>query len=215
MTEQTLCILPCAGFGTRMKMSPNKSKEMLIDPKTGKYLIDYSLDLCTKYDLKPLIITRPEKTDLIDYVTKLPNVDLLFTDGEGEWPGTVLKSESRWHENNILMLPDTRFEPDDLIDFIKHKLSIDTKLVFGVHEVEIQIPWGIIEEDKSGSIFSCEKPITKYNAWGVIGFKKDAGNNLFTRYSIKNSSFYLEKKIYLCEFTKFLDITRAGKIEDY
>lgn len=226
MVEKTLCILPCAGLGTRMNMKPNESKEMLPDPKTDKPLIDYSLDLCKKYDLQPLIITRKEKTDLIEYIDKRNNSEnislLTLSEINGEWPETILRSEPFWNENNILMLPDTRFEPDTIIESIKNKLNEHTlfvkpRYVFGMHIVDVEIPWGLVENIQyMASTSVTEKPIKRFRAWGVIGFKKNHGELLFQSQKQKNQQF-CEHTPYVVEYTfdSFKDITRSGKLEDY
>ena len=89
-------IIPCAGFGTRMAMQPNQSKEMLTDPVTGKYLIDYSLDLCYKYKIKPVVISRLEKEDLNSYLRSKNVTHISLKEAGKEWAQTVLKSQGLW-----------------------------------------------------------------------------------------------------------------------
>src|ERR1041385_1378889 len=96
-------IIPCSGRGSRMKMDTWEAKELLIDPVNGKPLVDYSLDLCYKYSIKPVIITRAEKRPFIDHIMdNHPNADLIICDPGKEWAETVLKSQGLWGEKNIL-----------------------------------------------------------------------------------------------------------------
>ena len=43
-------IIPCAGFGTRMKMLPHQAKELLLD-EDGNVTIDWSLSICKRYNI--------------------------------------------------------------------------------------------------------------------------------------------------------------------
>src|SRR4051812_48128743 len=100
-------LIPAAGFGKRMGLP--EAKEMLIGPE-GTPLIEWSLSFCNKNGLKPLVISRPEKNSLNDYLRRI-GVDTLLIEPSGEWPDTLLKSEELWAEKNLVLLPDTRFSP--------------------------------------------------------------------------------------------------------
>lgn len=198
-------IIPCAGFGTRMSMEKNKSKELLL--YQGGPLIEFSLDLAKDFDLNPLVITRAEKIDLIDYCEK-NEIETQIIEVNGEWADTVLQSAPHWEEDNILILPDTIFNPSySPINDILHSLEIGSNAIFALHHVEDSSKWGII---KDYTLF--EKP--DFNgpglAWGLIGFKKEYGLELFSNCQ-KGKSFKLEN----CGFTyldEFKDLTRTGKI---
>ncbi len=202
-------IIPCVGFGKRMGMLPNQSKEMLIDPKTGQPLIQYHLDLCKKYQLQPLVITRKEKADLNQYLQK-NNIPFMIIEPHGEWMHSVLASQGMWDEYNILLLPDTRFEPDNILQEIKNSLELGTRLVFGVHKVYDPNKWGIIN-----NYFITEKPRQSLTgeqyAWGVIGFHIEHGQQLFE--SMKESKPYKLYNAGFHYFDSFKDITRTGKLE--
>ena len=129
-------IIPCAGYGTRMNLEPTESKEMLIDPITNEPIIKYHLDLCDTYGLDPVIITRPEKTDLIDYCTSAGAEIVLFANPPDEWPDSILASYYAWDATNILLLPDTRFEPTNIIQKIIDDLNSD---------IPLSIDWRYIE----------------------------------------------------------------------
>lgn len=207
-------IIPCAGLGTRMGMKPTESKEMLVDPATGKPLIAYTLDLCKQFNIQPVIITRQEKQDLILYCRNKAEVIILDTIPE-EWPNTVLASKSFWSEKNILLLPDTRFEPVESIgEAIRALETLD--FAFGAHKVDDVSKWGMIEYEKSNkTLLVSEKP-TQTNpglAWGFIAFKNNGkSENLFNVYSKRNQFLYL-KSFDIMYLTSFKDITRTGKIE--
>ena len=214
--SQTRAIIPCAGYGLRMNMDPSMSKELLIDPMTDQPLIQWSLYLCTKRGVKPLVITRAEKTDLIDYIIKNTDADLLVLNNiKGEWPNTILRSKNLWFDNNILILPDTRFKLKKIIKTIKDKLEDNNDLVFACHEVDNISKWGAI--DNINKRF-CEKPTetTPGLAWGLIGFKKEVGEELFSLMSHRHEWLRMSS----CDFetvklNSFTDLTRTGKIETY
>jgi UTP-glucose-1-phosphate uridylyltransferase len=201
---KTKAIIPCAGFGTRMFMKPNESKEMLYIDGTGNPIIQYSLDLCYKYDLEPLIITRKEKTDLIEYCNK-PWIQTLIIEPNGEWPNTILASKHLWNENNIMILPDTRFNPTSVIKDMEMSLKLGNRSVIALHEVSDSSKWCIVDDYKL-----IEKPDfnTKAMAMGLIGFKDVEGISLFDTISQRNTRFLLEDAgfVYLNDFK---DITRT------
>lgn len=195
-------IIPCAGFGTRMKMKSNKSKEMLPNNIFGyKYIIDYSLKICKTHDLEPIVISRKEKKDLNNYLKKL-GVKVVFVKHENEWNESVLKSEKFWGETNILILPDTRWNNWSVIDDIKKGLELGNNAVFGMHEVKDPENWGIVE-----NYVLTEKPKNFNNsqmAWGIVAFNQKYGKELFSNMNnkkLKNVGF-----VYL---NGFQDITRG------
>lgn len=197
-------IIPCAGYGTRLNMGPNESKEMLWDTRNAMYLIDYSLILCEKYDLDPLVITRSEKKDLIDYCTK-DNVEVLIIEPEGEWPSTILASKELWAEDNVLILPDTRFTPESILYGIKDALSMNNKAVIALHRVSDVSKWGSIE---NYHITEKSKDTYMGHAWGLIGFKQDYGEELFTAMMTRDKPFKLKDTGFLF-LRSFDDITRV------
>ena len=216
---QYKAIIPCAGFGTRMGMNPDLSKEMLTDPSTDQPLIQYSLNLCLQYGLKPVIITRPEKQDLIDYLQD-KGVELQIEEPGKEWAETVLKTEKNWGTHNIVMLPDCKFGPHKIIEQMMFNI-VTNDLVFALHELPEHgstpetTNWGIVTPHKTA-----EKPKNysqlygPYYAWGLIGFKKSRGKALFQTYTEKGKWFDLNNE--KCSFLfldAYRDITRTGKIE--
>lgn len=203
----TKCILPCAGYGTRMFMNPNESKEML-DDTTGNPVIKYSLDLCKYYGFEPLVITRKEKTDLIKYCTD-NQVQTLIIEPKGEWPNTILASEHLWEENNIMILPDTRFNPTHILYQMDQSLKLGNKAVIALHEVSDSEKWCIVDDYQL-----IEKPNWSEDAtaMGLIGFKKSEGKYLFETISKRNRPCNLVDAGFVF-LDDFKDISRTGKIE--
>ncbi len=198
-------IIPSAGYGTRMSMKPNESKEMLID-STGKPVIQYSLDLCSKYGLEPIIITRKEKTDLINYVQG--NATLHIIEPFGEWPDTVLSSSKLWGKRNILILPDTRFSPDSVLQDISDQLALGCKSVTAYHNVTDPTKWCVIDNYKL-----TEKPLASNSsaALGLIGFEAIEGHHIFNGLKRRSEPVDLIDAGFV-RLDSFIDITRTGKI---
>lgn len=198
------CIIPCAGFGTRVNMKPNQSKEMLPDPGYKRQpIIQFALDMCKTFNLEPLVITREDKKDLRQYLFNA-NINFIDIKVEGEWYDSVLKSSNYWNNHNILLLPDTRFTPLRCLQDLKNGLELGNESVFALHKVNEPNKWGIIKDYQL-----LEKPkdlIGEQWAWGAIGFTKTMGEFLFKDNFIKildNTGFTY--------FTKFEDITRGKK----
>ena len=206
--QKTRAIIPCAGFGTRMNMKPNESKEMLWVESEHAMLIDYSLNMCKQYDLDPLIITRLEKQDLITYILdKYPDVKLITIEPNGEWPNTILQSKPDWNFHNILILPDTRFTPSTVLGDIQIKLILDKDYVVADHNVPDVSKWCKIH--KQGYLI--EKPLSTApgKAMGLLAWRHHVGSDLFKALAIRNNPFKLENYASL-PLDSFEDITREG-----
>lgn len=205
---KSLAIIPCCGFGKRMNLSPNQSKEMLPGPN-GDPLIDYSLNLCAYNKLEPLILVRKEKKDLIKHLEKR-NINYIIMKPGKEWAETVYNSNDHWREDNFLILPDTRFESSDIINQMKKSLEFGCNVVFALHEVPDIKNWGEVK------IYGySEKPKETGNgqAWGIIGFKKESGLNLFKSMQEKKLWNFHEPYTNFLFLDKFKDLTRTGKVE--
>ena len=198
-------ILPSAGFGTRMNMPIDQSKELLL--YNGKPLIEFSLGLAKYFNLRPLVITRKEKTDLIQYCDE-KNIDIEIITPEGEWANTVLMSEPFWEKDNILVLPDTFFtDVNWVFNNIINDLQIgQVSASFAVHKVEDSSKWGVIKDDRL-----YEKPdfTDPGLAWGIIGFKKDYGKVLFE--NCQKGKFIELTNYNIVKLESFEDLTRNGK----
>ncbi len=200
-----LTIIPAAGFGTRVGTDSNKSKELMIDPVTNKPLIEYWLD----FVVNPFLIIRKEKQDLIDYCNER-GIQYMITETTKEWPQTVLKSKSFWKKNNILILPDTRF--DDSPTQYDLLIKYSKKLGFAVHKVDDLSKWGAVKVGKTS-----EKPETteKGYAWIMIYFEPKIGIQLFETYSKPNTWFQFPLETKMINVKNVKDITRSGKVEIY
>lgn len=200
------CILPCAGFGTRVNTPLDKSKEL--NHYNGKPLIEYSLDICKKYNLTPHIITRKEKIDLIAYC-EAKNITVQILDKPGkEWAHTVLLSNNYWTENNILMFPDSIWKDEGQIEDMILNLQMGNPLALGVFNVEDQSLWSVIN-----NYCICEKPNIKGPgiAWGIVGFKKITGQYFFEVLKIKGIYSELETVSFHL-VNGFEDVTRKTMV---
>lgn len=201
-------IIPCCGYGTRMGMKPNESKELLPDVVNGfKAIIDFAIQQCRFFRLDPLVITRKAKKDLIKYCKENRIEYMIHEPKDGdEWNKTVLASQDHWDEENILILPDTRFGSVFCIEDIERGLKLGNNAVMAVHEVRDPSKWGVI---RGNTLFEKPKQFPEDNkewAWGLIGFKDTYGQELFSDVEcleLKNVGF-----VYLKSFE---DITRGKK----
>lgn len=200
-------IIPSAGLGTRMGMRPDQSKEMLLD-NTGRPIIHYSLALCAKYNLTPLVILRKEKTDLIDYC-KEQNIETFIIEPKREWPETILASEAHWEQYNIMILPDTRFSDDKVIQYMKNDLENGCQSSIALHRVEDSSKWCVINRHEI-----IEKPNYNEKAWamGLLAFNDFEGEDLFGALSKRNNYYELFRSNYQY-LDSFKDITRTGIVE--
>lgn len=202
-------IIPCAGFGTRMNVDVNTSKELLPDNVFGEPLIAWTLRQCYYCDIEPLILVRKEKADLIDYCKQNKIQCVVMKPGK-EWAETVYNSRQLWADKNILILPDTRFQPTSVLRDIDKLLDFGSEIVFGVHEVDDISKWGYVDSETY-----CEKPQLniKGHAWGVIGFRQYGGEQLFRNMQDKNQYYDHENYTNFIILDEFKDLTRTGKIE--
>lgn len=210
-------IIPAAGFGTRVGMKFDESKEMLLDPITNTPVIQWYLNICERFNLDPLVITRKEKTDLITFLNH-KNIDTIILDEiKGEWPDTILASENKWYKHNILFLPDTRFDPIKIIKDIKKQIKIK-KCVMALHQVDNISKWGAVHYGRHIIQYQ-EKPqdyTFEGTAWGILAFNKDFGRTLFENMKDRTRwhTDYLDQ-FGIIQLNWFKDITRNGKVEKY
>lgn len=195
-------IVPCAGFGTRMGMDPNKSKELLPD-ENGKPIIEWCLNLFSRSQY--LLIIREGKQDLIDYCIKNGYL-FIVVEQTKEWPETVLQSADYWDSTNLLLLPDTRFEPQLNARLVPYSLMHDD-LVLGIHQVDDISKWGAV---KGNSLAEKPDEAIPGEAWGFIGFTEQSGRKLFTNF-LDKGKWISYNKIYKVKLDWFKDITRNGK----
>lgn len=202
-------IIPAAGFGTRVG-SP-LSKELILHE--NEPMIDHAIRIAKSLHARALIITRKEKTNLIEHLKQFDHVDVQIIEPSKEWPHTILQSEPHWAENNLLILPDTRWSPEYV--YLKMLESLNHhKLSVGYFSPEALNTWGCFKLH-SYYYTLCEKPQDQleldYKAWGLLAFHKDIGNELFNLilestfdHQIKPTHFTYEA----FELLNFVDLTR-------
>lgn len=207
MVEMIRAIIPACGFGTRMNMDVNKSKEMESDGYGP--LIRWTLEQCSLNNIEPLVLVRKEKKDLIGYLEQNKVKYIVMRPGK-EWAETVYNSREHWSQWNILILPDTRWSPKTALGDIKNALWFGIDIVFAVHRVEDTSKWGEIS-------WMCynEKPASNFEgyAWGLIGFNKNSGKDLFKNMQRKNRNNHHKRLTNFIFLDEFKDLTRTGKIE--
>lgn len=211
-------LIPASGFGKRAG-SP-ESKEMMLNPRTGEPLIASSLKLAKARGWPVAVLTRGEKRSLIDYLSSHWKVDVVMTGNTREWPETLARSREFWNEVNLVLLPDTEFEPTGAIDTLHWSLTHKTEAVpiaFGVFDVSDSKSWGMVmtsPEGENSVTEICEKPLKKKSgakAWGLFGFHRDVGAELFQ--ALLESSFDHEwksvpAKSKTVSLSSFRDLTR-------
>jgi dTDP-glucose pyrophosphorylase len=199
-------IIPCAGFGTRMKMLPHESKELLPD-ENGNPTIEWSLNICKRYNIEPIIVTRPEKKEFNNFLDQR-NITYVFDEGKSVGI-SILQTKEHWSDYNIILLPDTRFEYDDnfFINIFK-AMEAGNDSMFALFNVDDYSNWGIICDnifyEKPKKVFTKED---KVYAWGVIGFRKQYGEILFNSYNLTSPPLCLSNPGYLF-INNFRDISR-------
>lgn len=182
MSEKIKIIIPAAGFGTRVG-SP-EAKEVMISSKTGDVLIDFILKAARIRDWEVHVITRIEKKSLINHLQQFSNIFIQLVEPTKEWPHTILQSEKYWNDKNILVLPDTFFSPVEILDDIAESLCC-YQIVTAVFEKRDYSTWGVVNTGKK-TYEVIEKPKLTfpdnhlYRAWGILGFQKDIGVELFS-----------------------------------
>jgi hypothetical protein len=210
-----LIIIPAAGFGRRVG-SP-QSKEML-KRKNGQLMIDLAFEKAKEMDCSVHLITRKEKVDLISYTEeqfqKGLKGQIQIVNPTKEWPDSILKSQNYWHEWNLLFLPDTDFQPRDILKQICLEIQTHQPDFAAASFVCDHAPtWGCFRQVGDGYEF-CEKPKiakTGIEAWGFLFFKKQFGENLFSH--LLESSFDHQWKFFRCkgvtlQMDHFEDLTR-------
>lgn len=199
-------ILPCAGLGTRVGMRHDQSKELC--EYNGKPLIQFALDICSKYGYVPHVITRKEKLDLIQFCQDRKITVQILDEPGREWADTVLKSQPYWADVNLFILPDTVWDNPEIVQELVNNIKLGNNAAFGILDVENQSKWSTIN-----NYTVTEKPRVHGAgiAWGCFAFKKVYGFNLFFRLSQKDYPFKLKR----CSFhslKNFYDVTRKGTI---
>lgn len=206
----TKAIIPCCGLGLRMNMEFYESKEMILNPnELYEPLIHWTINRCLDNNIEPLILVRKEKQDLISYLNDL-KIEYIEMEPGKEWAETVYNSKDHWSNQNILILPDTRWKPESALKDIKKLLDFGSEVVFGVHNVNDQSKWGWVNKE-----YYCEKSNIQNpgTVWGLIGFTKKTGRKLFYNMQNKGEIYNHEFITNFVFLDEFKDLTRTGKIE--
>jgi dTDP-glucose pyrophosphorylase len=205
-------LIPAAGFGKRVGSPP--AKELLFHENEGAPMIQWGLDLVKKSQMKAVVITRSQKTTLLDYLEKARNaypIDICLIDSSEEWPHTILQSQAYWGEKNFVLLPDTRFAPLNILTQMSEALD-SADVCFATFHVEDKKTWGVIQPTKDGWSVA-EKPgawETNAQAWGLFSFRT-FGKNLLEQ-MISSGRDHQFKPIYgkvqTLSLSHFVDVTR-------
>src|SRR5258708_92126 len=106
-------LIPSAGFGKRMGNPP--AKELFPDPETGRPLIEFAFHLAASCTATSVVITRRDKTQLREALETYPGLETILIERSAEWTDTVMQSEPAWGDLNVLIMPDTRFHPPEIV----------------------------------------------------------------------------------------------------
>lgn len=198
-------------------MGAPPAKELLPDPISGQPLIEYSLEIAKDCGASPLIISREDKTALTEYFANREE-ELLRILASREWADSLLQSEKHWLETNLVLLPDTRFDPPDAALRLFRLLEQGAKSAFAIFSAPSFETWGVLAEDSSGAWSICEKPRSvpmgwDGNAWGFFGFRAEYGREILEaclRSGEQNTWMPLSHAPFLIELKCFIDLTRAA-----
>lgn len=186
MLNELSIIIPAAGYGTRMGMLSMEAKELLPHPVTQSPLIEECLNKVQDLNAKVSVIVRKNKTPLIQFLevyrTRHP-MDLNITElaSTKEWPDTLLQRQSCWSELNFLILPDTEFQPQSILQRMLLMMSDSVDVVFATWNVDDYQNWGMVKV-YDGKVEIADKPRLEKQgsqAWGIILFRKKIGEIVF------------------------------------
>lgn len=204
--DQVRILIPAAGYGRRVGAPP--AKELLLNPKTGLTFIDSALARAGEIG-EPVVISRHDKTVLNEYLKD--KSELCLIESSREWPETLLMSKSFWREYNLVLLPDTYFEPRVILADLVEALKIHD-VAYGVFSVNDPRTWGAIEITNSRMKIH-EKPheIFSANAWGVFSFRSQCGDDVLRAHyesTMDHQPKFLSLSCQLLPLAKFEDLTR-------
>jgi hypothetical protein len=197
-------------------MGSPPAKELLPSPLDGRPLIDFSLDCARSAGAQPVIITRNDKQALIDAFRETGATQLVTLAASREWPDSPLQAEAHWGDLNIVLLPDTRFTPENICREMYQTLEEEADIVFAVFAPGALSTWGAVREEE-GRFFVCEKPRdascdSRTFAWGIFGFRREFGVPLLQAMLTSNADHgwkELQGRVRLLELHTFEDLTRG------
>jgi len=186
-------ILPAAGFARRL--GGPKAKELLLNEQ-GEPLINAWLNWAASQNIPVHVITRQEKTELIEHLKEWRQkmaapLSVQIIEPTIEWPETLLQSQVYWAQNIIVGLPDSILHPLSVLSAALTRLTQEARLelIYGVLEnaPDLEKMGGICDSNTKApgtelKIF--EKPFgneleeEKFQAWTFMAFKKDRGEQI-------------------------------------
>lgn len=221
LKREITLLIPAAGYGTRVGSPP--SKELLLDEQQDP-LIDFSLRLARKRGWRVHVITRVDKTQLVQYLEAKwrpqfeheLSVQLILS--SSEWPDTLLQSEPYWTQENLIVLPDTVFGPESILDEMAKRLAFGKcDLVYAGTCQESLIQWGVVQlNDQKTKVTIFEKCSTDQKgwAWGVMGFDKVVGVEVLKAHlksTLTRTPVDLVVRAELINLGRFQDLTRTAR----
>ncbi len=157
-------VIPAAGFGTRMNMAPNQSKELLLGVD-GFPLIFSAISAGQRAEIPVTVVTRAEKLDLIDYIAG--NAEIVITKESESWLDSVAYATSFYKNDQcVVVLPDTVCDNLDRFLYILKSMRIMGPCA-GTLEVTDFQNWGMIRQDGTIVDKPTIDPGTR-EAWGVL-----------------------------------------------
>jgi len=219
--SKPLVLLPAAGFGTRVGSPP--AKELLPDLQ-NRPLIDFALEQALAREWPVHVITRAEKHSLLEHLATWQArglvISIQLVGPTKEWPETLLLSKPFWRENNLVVLPDTRYEPLNIWDeMLTAQQKTSAEAVYAVCEstdFSRASSWGVIAADP---FRLCEKPqqalaesANSYLFWGLMMFEKSAGESLLQAHLASTFDHQwkpVAARVQLVRLQSFVDLTRS------
>ena len=199
--KDRLVIIPAAGFGTRVGSPP--AKELLPHPHYPHLnFLEKAIERANFINAIPLVVTRTDKEVLNLWLEErqIPHLQVTQT---SEWVESVRLTEMFWKKRNLLLLPDTDFSPESILeDLIEYEIGA------GVFQVEDLRLWGGIEQNRISEKLSAGGPGL---AWGVLSFSQEKGKffwDLYEKAQKTQNWVSLPVNIEMLKLNWFKDLTR-------
>jgi hypothetical protein len=205
IVKQSLCqvLIPAAGYGRRMGSPP--AKELLSHPDfPDKNFMQIAIQRCLEVNLKPLVISRVDKTELNEYLFQ-HRIPFTLIENSEDWPETLLKSFNHWTLHSIVLLPDTTFKPEGILKNLADDL-FSQSLSLSLFKIQDSSLWGGVGFDQN-KIEISEKKIGYQYAWGHLAFHRNVGKELLERLHQKKN-FQFNDQFSVHHLEHFEDLTR-------
>ncbi len=183
----------------------------------GRPLIQWGLEQAFLRGWHVHVVSRKGKQVLAEFLRSQAQPELTWNEIESslECADTLLQSELFWRERMIVLLPDTRFEPTEILDQMAASL-LDHDLVYATFPVRDPSTWGVIQQ--SGNSWQIAEKCTQaevageHQAWGLLGFQRHTGKKALEahlRSILGAGPQNLPVVPGLCLLKSFQDLTRA------